>query len=37
MKNPAMKSQQRELLVRFKELKDAESRLAKECGDRVLK
>ena len=37
MENPAMKSQQRELLVRFKELKDAESRLAKECGDRVLK
>jgi DNA primase len=37
MKNPAMKCQQRELLVRFKELKDAESRLAKECGDRVLK
>ena len=37
MNNPAMKSQQRELLVRFKELKDAESRLAKECGDRVLK
>jgi DNA primase len=37
MKNPAMKSQQRELLVRFKEFKDAESRLAKECGDRVLK
>lgn len=37
MKNPAMKFQQRELLVRFKELKDAESRLAKECGDRVLK
>lgn len=37
MKNPAMKSQQRELLARFKELKNAESRLAKECGDRVLK
>ena len=37
MENPAMKSQQRELLVRFKELKEAESRLAKECGDRVLK
>lgn len=37
MKNSAMKSQQLELLARFKELKDAESRLAKECGDRVLK
>ena len=37
MKNPAMKAQHRELLVKFKELKDAESRLAKECGDRVLK
>jgi hypothetical protein len=37
MKNSAMKSQQLELLARFKELKNAESRLAKECGDRVLK
>lgn len=37
MNNPAMKSQQLELLARFKELKNAEIRLAKECGDRVLK
>lgn len=38
MKNPATpKEQGRELLVKYKELKDAEKRLAKECGDRVLK
>lgn len=37
MKNPATpKEQGRELLVKYKELKDAEKRLAKECGDRVL-
>ena len=38
MKNPATpKEQGRELLVKYKELKDAEKRLAKECGDRVLR
>ena len=38
MKNPATpKELGRELLVKYKELKDAEKRLAKECGDRVLK
>ena len=38
MKNPATpKEQGRELLVKYKELKDAEKRLAKDCGDRVLK
>ncbi len=38
MKNPATpKEQGRELLVRYKELKDAEKRLAKDCGDRVLR
>ena len=37
MKNPATpKEQGRELLVKYKELKDAEKRLAKECGDKVL-
>lgn len=37
MKNPATpKEKGRELLVKYKELKDAEKRLAKECGDRVL-
>lgn len=37
MKNPATpKDLQRELLVKYKELKDAEKRIAKECGDRVL-
>ena len=38
MKSPATpKDESRELLVQYKELKDAEKRLAKECGDRVLK
>ena len=38
MKNPATpKEQGRELLVKYKELKDAEKRLAKDCGDRVLR
>ena len=38
MKNPATpKELGRELLVKYKELKDAEKRLAKECGDRVLR
>ncbi len=37
IKNPATpKEQGMQLLTKFKELKDAESRLAKECGDRVL-
>lgn len=37
IKNPATpKEQGMQLLAKFKELKDAESRLAKECGDRVL-
>lgn len=37
MKNPATpKEQGMELLVKFKELKETESRLAKGCGDRVL-
>ena len=37
MKNPATpKDQQLKLLAQYKELKDAEKRLAKECGDKVL-
>lgn len=37
IKNPSTpKDQGMRLLTKFKELKDAESRLAKECGDRVL-
>lgn len=37
IKNPSTpKAQAMQLLAKFKELKDAESRLAKECGDRVL-
>lgn len=37
IKNPSTpKDQGMQLLTKFKELKDAESRLAKECGDRVL-
>ena len=37
MKNPATpKDQQLRLLAQYKELKDAEKRLAKECGDKVL-
>lgn len=37
IKNPSTpKEQGMQLLTKFKELKDAESRLAKECGDRVL-
>ena len=37
IKDPSTpKSRAMQLLTRFKELKDAESRLAKECGDRVL-
>lgn len=36
MKKPAAEQQGRELLVKYKELKEAEKRLAKECGDRVL-
>ena len=37
MKNPATpKEEQLKLLAQYKELKDAEKRLAKECGDKVL-
>ncbi len=37
IKNPATpKERGMQLLTKFKELKDAENRLAKECGDRVL-
>jgi len=37
MKNPAIpKEEQLKLLAQYKELKDAEKRLAKECGDKVL-
>ena len=37
IKNPSTpKLQGMQLLAKFKELKDAENRLAKECGDRVL-
>ena len=37
MKNPATpKEEQLKLLTQYKELKDAEKRLAKECGDKVL-
>lgn len=37
IKNPSTpKDQAMKLLTRFKELKDSEGRLAKECGDRVL-
>lgn len=37
IKNPSTpKDRAMQLLAKFKELKDAENRLAKECGDRVL-
>ena len=37
IKNPSTpKDQAMKLLTKFKELKDSENRLAKECGDRVL-
>ena len=37
MKSPTTsKDEGRELLLQYKELKDAEKRLAKDCGDRVL-
>lgn len=36
MKRPNSPEQGRELLVQYKEMKEAEKRLAKECGDRVL-
>lgn len=36
MKHTNSDNKARELLIRYKELKEAEKRLAKECGDRVL-
>ena len=38
LKSPTTpKDEARKLLIQYKELKDAEKRLAKDCGDRVLK
>ena len=38
LKDPSLpKEQQHVLLERFKEMKAAQTRLAKDCGDRVLK